>query len=387
MARMARMARATSSGVAVSTGIGLLLAFLAIRLIRTGGPGGFPVAGAPGTSPLSAPQLRHYHSGYDGQFVYRLALDPFTRVQTAHGITLDLPAYRQQRIATALLAHLLASLPGIDTALALVLVNAGAVAVAVIVGVRLAVGFGRTPWAGLVLAVPAAIPISLGRDLTEPLAWAAILVAILAVRRGAWLWVGLALTLAVLARETSLIVVGGLGVEWIYLIVRRRPGIAARAWLLLPVAVEGGWQLWVMHVWHSRLPILLGSNNTGTPFIGIITNFVFTDGTQRVDQVLDGTYLIERVVLVVLLATAGWLVASRRARIGLGLTVAWAAAAVVALTLQRWADDISFLRATYEGWALSVLVVLSARTRWTEIVLILAGSVSAGVGLIYAVRI
>ena len=260
-------------------------------------------------------------------------------------------------------------------------------AVAIVVGVRLAVDFGRTPWAGLVLAVPAAIPISLGRDLTEPVAWAAILVAIVAVRRGAWLGVGLALMVAVLARETSLVVVGGLGVESLYLIVRRRPGIAARAWLLLPVVVEGGWQLWVMHVWHSRLPILLGTNNTGTPFVGIITNFFFTDGTQRIDDVLDAIYLIERVVLVALLGTSAWLVATRRARTGLGLTTAWAAAAVLALTLQRWADDISFLRATYEGWALSVLVVLSARTRWTDIVLILAGAVSAGVGLIYAVRI
>ena len=80
-----RWARATSPAATVGTGIGLLVAFLTIRLIRTGGPGGFPVAGAPGTSPLSAPQLHHYRSGYDGQFVYRLALDPFTRVRRPTG--------------------------------------------------------------------------------------------------------------------------------------------------------------------------------------------------------------------------------------------------------------------------------------------------------------
>ena len=45
-------------------------------------------------------------SGYDGAFVYRLALDPFTEQPVAHGITLDNPSYRQQRIVLPLVAWL-----------------------------------------------------------------------------------------------------------------------------------------------------------------------------------------------------------------------------------------------------------------------------------------
>src|ERR1041384_6678894 len=37
-------------------------------------------------------------AGYEGQFYFRLALDPFTNKQTDHGIKLDAPARRHQRI-------------------------------------------------------------------------------------------------------------------------------------------------------------------------------------------------------------------------------------------------------------------------------------------------
>ena len=36
--------------------------------------------------------------GYDGQFYYRLAVDPFTSGMTDHGVTFDYPSWRQQRI-------------------------------------------------------------------------------------------------------------------------------------------------------------------------------------------------------------------------------------------------------------------------------------------------
>lgn len=46
--------------------------------------------------------------GYDGQFFYRLALRPWTHQRTEFGITLDQPAYRQQRIVYPLLTFILA---------------------------------------------------------------------------------------------------------------------------------------------------------------------------------------------------------------------------------------------------------------------------------------
>jgi hypothetical protein len=281
-----------------------------------------------------------------------------------------------------------AEVPGLGTALALVLVNGLAVMVAVVVGVRLAGELGRTPWAGLVLAVPACLPISLGRDLTEPVAWAGVLLALLLTRHNRWLLAALALTVAVLARETSLVVVGGLGLEWLYLLAGRRPDAIGRAWLVVPVIVEGAWQSWLVHIWGGRPPILQGADdNSGTPVIGIITNFFYRQAGGTSAHLLALTYLIERITLVALLATALHLVVAHRGRLRAGEAFAWAGAAVLAITLKRWADDVSFLRSTYEAWGLSVFVLLCSRVRWTASALTLAGGVSAGVALLYAVRI
>src|SRR2546430_8010719 len=45
--------------------------------------------------------------GYDGIWFYRLAINPFTRAQAAHGIRIDNPPYRQQRVMYPLIVWLL----------------------------------------------------------------------------------------------------------------------------------------------------------------------------------------------------------------------------------------------------------------------------------------
>lgn len=42
--------------------------------------------------------------GYDGQFYYRLALNPFTSEKEEFGITIDIPSYRHQRIIYPLIS-------------------------------------------------------------------------------------------------------------------------------------------------------------------------------------------------------------------------------------------------------------------------------------------
>ncbi len=383
--RPVRLAVIAATGVAV---------FVALRSIVTHGLSGFPVAGPPSTA-AGTPGLRSYHTGYDGEFVYRLALDPFTRAFTAHGITLDNAPYRQQRIATALLAHIVAGLPGVSTALAIVVVNGAAVVIAVVAARYLCAGTARPLIYALVLAVPACLPISLGRDLTEPVAWAGVLLALLAARRGRWFWCAIALTVAALARETSLVIVGGLVLETLWLVVagcRRgsdRPVRWGRGWLLMPIGVELGWQFWVAHQWHSNLPILLGpSNNSGTPVLGIITGFLdgLTTG-QVTDRAAGVMYLGERIVLVLLMGAAIWVLINRQSSKTFAEGSAATAAIVVALTLRNWSVDVQFLRATVEAWGLSVLILIGTRSRWTDIVLLLAGATSAVVALVYIVRV
>lgn len=375
----------------------LVALFVGIRSIVTHGVSGFPLAAPPSTAPGTR-GVRVFSDGYDGQFVYRLALDPFTRATTAHGITLDNPAYRQQRIATAALAHLVAGIPGVSTALAIVLVNCIAVVVAVVAARYLTAETARPMLFAVILAVPACLPISLGRDLTEPVAWAGVLVALVLARRAtrtagaqwsAWAGCAVALTVASLARETSLIIVGGLVLESLVLLGRRRPIQWGRTLLAVPIAIELGWQIWVAQNWHTKLPILLGpDNNSGSPVFGVVKNFLAGLATGDVtNRNIGAVYLADRVVLVVLLAAAMWQLVRRQSEITLAEGSAAVVAVLVVITLHSWSTDAQFLRAGLEAWGLSVLVLIRSRSAWAHRALYLAGLLTLGVSLLYLVRL
>jgi hypothetical protein len=384
-----------------------VLAYVAVRLVVVGGPGAFPGAGTALTGPGRPRELKIVPgTGYDGQFVYRLALDPFTRSVTAHGITLDSPAYRQQRIMTALLGRMISLLPGISVGAALIVVNTAAVVAAVVAGVELAQDFGRKPIWGAVLGLPAAVPASLSLDLTEPVSWAGVLLGLLAVRRRRWAWAAAAFTLAVLARETAGVVLLAFAVaSGVALIKGRGSGSFPLRWLAIPMLVEVAWQLWLWHVWGT-LPLMQGLANvnvgagqhvstsrTGTgsspiPLYGVGKTFLYGLATGDTSNVARGlSYLCERLALLALLGAAGWLLVTRRLRPGPVVVTAWAVAAAVALALSGWIVDVQFLRAAMEAWGLSVLLLLQYPSRWTNALLCLAGVVTGLVAVTFVATV
>jgi hypothetical protein len=366
-------------------GVLAVLLFVAARLIRLGSPGAFPLAGGSDIGPGTPAGLVLHPTGYDGQFVYRLALDPFTRLRTAHGITLDLPSYRQQRIMTPLLAHALAELPGLEVTVALIVINVLAVAVAVWFGTALAQDFGRAPLLGLVLAIPACMSISVGRDLTEPVAWAAALAGIYFVRRRRRVPAALVLTVAVLARETTLVIVVGLVLGEAWALARRRPPATWRAaWLLGPVVVAAGWQLWLWHVW-GNLPVRTGQgeNASSFPAVGVVDSLFWGVLGHRSSGLGIGlAEFVERVVLLALIVAAGWQISRRRTTASVGEGCAWVLAVLLAFSLRGWHTDVAFLRATLESWGMSVIVLMQARSG-SRYPLAAAAAVTIGVGAMY----
>jgi ABC-type multidrug transport system fused ATPase/permease subunit len=261
---------AVSSRQVVLVALALVVGFVFVRLVLATSVAGFTVAGDRFVDPALTPErlpVTHESGGYDGQFVYRLALEPWTQQRTDYGITLDNPAYRQQRIATPALAWAVGLLPGVSTVLALLLVNVAALTVAAAFAVRLAVALGRHPLTGLVLAVPAGMPISLGRDLTEPVAWAAVLAGLWYARQQRWPATAAALTVAVLARETSLVVVAGLVAAQLWRLLCRDPrgNRRALAWLAVPAVTAVAWQLVLLRAW-GVLPVRSGG---ATSFAGL----------------------------------------------------------------------------------------------------------------------
>ena len=387
---------------AVLAAVALVVAFVLVRLLLAASLGGFAVASDDFVDPARTPDrlpLTSVTGGYDGQFVYRLALAPWTDDVTAYGIRLDNPAYRQQRIATPVLAWAVGQLPGVSTLLALLLVNAAALVVAAAYAARLAGALGRHPLCGLVLALPAGMPISLGRHLTEPVAWAAVLAALWYARERRWAPCAAALTVAVLARETSLVVVAGLGVAELWrllspraeaaqpggtVLVTTRRDVRAVAWLAVPAAVAVGWQLVLLRVW-GVLPVRSGgaTNFAGRPVLGVLDTLAAgVPGPPVVTLVVTG----ERIAVLGLFGYAAWALVTRRARLTGGETVAWALGVALALSLTTWSSDVQFLRAANEGLGLSVLVALSDRGRAGRWALVLAAAMVCGVALEYAGR-
>jgi hypothetical protein len=149
-------------------------------------------------------------TGYDGQFYYRLAIDPFNWSHRAYGITMD-HAYRYTRLGYPLLAWMAALghtrwLPAV-----LVLINLACMAAIGWLGGVLARDAGRHALWGLLLVGYFGMVISVGRDTAEPLADALMLGGLLALRRDRQLLACVLVTCAVVTDETILVLPVTLG--------------------------------------------------------------------------------------------------------------------------------------------------------------------------------
>ena len=181
------------------------------------------------------PKIYHVHGkGYDGQFYYRFAFNPFDWRPTAYGITVDHP-YRYTRIGYSVVAWLLSGgghgrlLP-----LALAVVNLLCVAAMAWLGAVFARDGGRHALWGLLFAAYFGLVVSVGRDTSEPLADACLLGSLLAYRRARYLVATALLSYAVFTNEPVLVLPVALALTRLGRIARRRerPGLPDLAWVV-----------------------------------------------------------------------------------------------------------------------------------------------------------
>ncbi len=145
-------------------------------------------------------------SGYDGQFYYRLALDPFNLARTSFGIQLDTLS-RVERMAYPFLAWVISQGHSADVPLALVAVNIFAAGMLGLAGGLLARSAGRHALWGLVFAGYWGYLWTLGRDLTELTTAALVIFGLAALLRNAPFWAGLAFLGAIVSKETAVLLV------------------------------------------------------------------------------------------------------------------------------------------------------------------------------------
>ena len=349
----------------------LAVLFVAARDLTHGGRlGSFALGSSVFVHPGASADLPVHSgtSGYDGQFYYRLALDPLTHRVTAFHITLDNPPYRQQRVGLPAAAWFVREVFRAPTSLALVLVNVLALAVIGWAGAVWARQYGRSTWWGLALAASPALVMALARDLTEPLATAALVIGLLSWTRSRWWLSSAAFTVAVLCRETVLIVLLGMGAWCLARLLRgggpihRRTSAAQVVALCIPAAVEVSWQLHVRDVWGGKLPTLSGNSQVGFSLLRPVRSFFYNaSGIGLSHQgVLDGVWLLERFLLVAFLVVV--VAGLRRSAAAPELRIGWIFAGLLALTVS-WNQDVEFVRAANEAIIVGQLLLLARPDR------------------------
>jgi hypothetical protein len=213
-------------------------------------------------------------AGYDGQFYYRLALDPANWNHTAFGITMD-QSYRYTRIGYPMLAWIFSFGQHQLVPVVLVLLNLFGVAAMAMLGAVFARDSGRHALWGLAFAAYFGLVISVGRDTAEPLAEACMLGGLLAYRRGGTRMYLLATALfawGAITRETILLAPAAIAVTRLIAMARRRarPGLADLTWVV-PAAAYGVVEIAVRLVVKGEFPLLANSSrNLTVPFTALV---------------------------------------------------------------------------------------------------------------------
>ena len=209
-------------------------------------------------------------AGYDGQFYYRLALDPANWNHTAFGITMD-QSYRYTRIGYPILAWIFSLGQHQLVPVVLVVLNLLGVMAIAMLGGMFARDAGRHALWGLAFAGYFGLVISVGRDTAEPLAEACMLGGLLAYRRATTPMYLLATALfawGAITRETILFAPAAIAVTRLIAMARRRatPGLADLTWVV-PAVAYGLVEFVVHFVVKGEFPLLANSSrNLTVPF-------------------------------------------------------------------------------------------------------------------------
>lgn len=298
--------------------------------------------------------------GYDGQFYYRLALNPAKLGHTAYGISLD-HSYRLMRIGYPALTWLVSFGQHSLVPLMLIAVNVAAVGAMGYFGGVLARQGGRHVLWGLLMAAYFGLVTSVSRDTAEPLAAAFLLAGLVALRsRRPWA-AALLLACGVLTRETVMVAVAAIAVVRVVTLVRERrlPGRDDLPWVL-PSAVFAGWQLVILAVTGSVALATDGGRNAGAPFSAPVHALVFNLRhlhTARFDKY--DLWLLEFFGLVLVCVAATAVLRASRAAAWEKLALYLYIVEICLVNPNTWGSVNADMRSFIEVYLIGVTILLS----------------------------
>ncbi len=297
--------------------------------------------------------------GYDGQFYYRLALDPLTNEQVEYGITIDDPAYRQQRILYPVLARTVALGANSWVPWSMIMVNYLAVCGLAFSAARFAELFAIPAIYGLVIPFFPGVLLALARDLPDPLAISLMVFSLGLLHSRRITFAACMLALAVLARETVVLLAAALFLHSGWRVLRRQSAWTESVRLAIPLMAYAAWQLWIFARWGKLAAAATSGNVLGFPFQGVGISLI-----QAVHSAhgLHSFVLIEFLFLGAMILLAA--IALVQSAVDPGVKLAWLIYLALAASLSSavWVDW-SLMRGCEELIVLGLIIVIGARER------------------------
>ena len=302
--------------------------------------------------------------GYDGQFFYRLALNPLNFRPTAYGITMDQP-YRYMRIGYPALTWLVSLGQHFLVPVMLVAVNVAAIGALGYLGALFAADGGRHALAGLLMPGYFGLITSLSRDTAEPLAAACLLAGLLAVRARRPVLAGALLAYGALTRETVMVAVAAIAIMRVVDILRgrARPGRDDLAWAV-PTAAFAAWQV-VVKAATGSVPLLAdGGRNAGEPFVAPLKALENNLGHVHTHQFEQYDLWFLQVAILAFFAIAALLsLRSTKAPAHERLALVLYLVEICVVTPSTWNSIDADLRSFVEVYLLAVIILLGTPRR------------------------
>ncbi len=299
------------------------------------------------TSPLGV--------GYDGQFFYALARNPWGPRHTGF----DFPGVRQLRILYPATCWLLSGGHPVLLFWVMPAVNLLAIATLAGLGAWLALRHGMSPWWGFLLPLALNPVLPALRNLSDPLSTLALFALLAAwIVRGPALVVTACAAAALFCREQNAAIVGLVLVGAVLGRCYRVAGGLAAVLLV--------WAGWVatLHGWYGEWPFLPAQGNFAWPFEGFLFRWTHLAWpSPKVNDTL--AHLVAMLGLTVQSGLAVWLLVRAGPGRRTAPLVALAGTALMALTgVFIWEDAWSYMRVLV--WLpLGVwLAALQARRGW-----------------------
>lgn len=359
-----RLIRTNSVWVPVLLTAFIYGAFIVLRLgFHAFNPTFFITAGDIFCDPVSVPAnflVLKNSAGYDGQFYYCLALNPFTSQSSTGGVKIDSPSYRQQRLVYPLLVWLFSATQPQYVPEVMILVNYLLLCGIAYLGGWYAKAFNVSAFWGILVPLYPGFLLTLARNLTEIAAVFFILASLVLLRKNKPVAAMVLLSAGVLAKETTLLVAIGSALTYCWNIFKRRSRNTIPWYFFsIPVLCYCLWQILLFFHW-GVFPFAGGAQNLGLPFAGISS---FISALLPLASAAAGIYLLELLFILCGLFVAACTVRSSAAESHIKLTWVLYSLLMVMLTQLVWSEDWSFLRVFTECSVYISIIVLGSKSR------------------------